>query len=88
MVYLTTLSVAQTLWRRMIKNNELQRMQKEVIVAYFKVLSRHLPGGTEENRRKHQSRQPVYGSRYDPGTISTRRRSTNYSVRFEGTWAS
>jgi hypothetical protein len=33
-------------------NNELERMWKEAIVAKFKVLSRHLPGGTEENHKK------------------------------------
>jgi hypothetical protein len=29
-------------------NDKLKRMWKE-IVAYFKVLSQHLPGGTEKN---------------------------------------
>jgi hypothetical protein len=29
--------------------NELETMCKEVFVAYFKVLSRNFPGGTEEN---------------------------------------
>jgi hypothetical protein len=33
----------------MIVNKELERIWNEAIVAYFKVLSRHLPGGTEEN---------------------------------------
>jgi hypothetical protein len=28
---------------------ELEGMQKEAVVAYFKVLSRYFPGGTEEN---------------------------------------
>jgi hypothetical protein len=32
-----------------IVNDELERMWKEVAVAYFKVLSYHLLGGTEEN---------------------------------------
>jgi hypothetical protein len=39
----------------MIVNNELERMRKEVVMAEFKVLSRHLPGGTEENHEKLQS---------------------------------
>jgi hypothetical protein len=26
----------------------------EVVVAYFKILSQHLPGGTEENHKQHQ----------------------------------
>jgi hypothetical protein len=34
---------------RMIVNNELESMRKEVVVAKFKVLSQHLPGGAEEN---------------------------------------
>jgi hypothetical protein len=32
-----------------LKDNELERMWKEAVVAFLKVLSRHLPGGTEEN---------------------------------------
>jgi hypothetical protein len=30
-------------------NNELERMWKEAVVTCFKVLYRHLPGGTEKN---------------------------------------
>jgi hypothetical protein len=41
--------------KRMIVNNELERMWKETVVAQFKVLSRHLPGGTEGNHEKTQS---------------------------------
>jgi hypothetical protein len=40
---------------RMIVNNELERKWKEAVVAQFKVLSRHLPGGTKENHEKSQS---------------------------------
>jgi len=29
--------------------DKLEAMRKETIVAYFTVLSRHSPGGTEEN---------------------------------------
>jgi hypothetical protein len=36
-------------------NDELERMWKEAVVALFKVLSRHLPGGSEENHEKPQS---------------------------------
>jgi hypothetical protein len=35
-------------------NNELERMQKEVVVNKFEVLSWHLPGGTEEKYDKSQ----------------------------------
>jgi hypothetical protein len=30
-------------------NNELESIWKEVVVASFKVLAWHFPGGTEEN---------------------------------------
>jgi len=30
-------------------NGELERMWKDAVVAYFRALSLHLPGGTEEN---------------------------------------
>jgi hypothetical protein len=33
-------------------NNELERIWKEAVVAYFNVLSRHLPGEAEENYEK------------------------------------
>jgi hypothetical protein len=33
-------------------NNELERVWKEVVVAKFKILFQHLPGGTEENHEK------------------------------------
>jgi hypothetical protein len=36
-------------------NNESQKIWKEAVVDYFKVLSWHLPGGTEENHKKSQS---------------------------------
>jgi hypothetical protein len=34
--------------------NELERIWKEAAVAWFKVLYRHLPGGTRENYEKYQ----------------------------------
>jgi hypothetical protein len=33
-------------------NDELERMWKEAVVAYFKVLLQHSIGGTEENHDK------------------------------------
>jgi hypothetical protein len=36
-------------------SDELERMWKEAVMAYFKVLSRHFPGGTEENHEKPRS---------------------------------
>jgi hypothetical protein len=46
-----TLSVAQTIYRSMrgLTNNKLEETWREVVVVYFNVLSRQLPGGTEEN---------------------------------------
>jgi hypothetical protein len=38
-------------------DDELERIWKEVIVAYFRVLLRHSPGGTEENNTTFQSGQ-------------------------------
>jgi hypothetical protein len=35
-----------------LMNNHLERIWKEVVMAYLKVLSWHLPGGTEENHEK------------------------------------
>jgi hypothetical protein len=42
-------------------NDQLERMWKKAVVAYFKVLSRHSPGGTEENHEilSQDSRCPV-----------------------------
>jgi hypothetical protein len=39
----------------MIMNNNLERIWKEAVLAQFKVLSRHLPGSTEENHKEPQS---------------------------------
>jgi hypothetical protein len=36
-------------------NNELERMWKEVVIAEFKVLLWHLPGGAEQNPEKPQN---------------------------------
>jgi hypothetical protein len=35
--------------------SELLRIREEVVMVYFKVLPRHLPGVTEENRENLQS---------------------------------
>jgi hypothetical protein len=36
-------------------NNKLEGIWKEAVMAQFKVLSHHLPGGTEENQEKPMS---------------------------------
>jgi hypothetical protein len=33
-------------------DDQFERMWKKAVVAQFKVLSRHYPGGTEENQEK------------------------------------
>jgi hypothetical protein len=49
-----------------LKNNELKRIRKEVVMVKFNVLSWHLHGGTEENHTKLQSEQLVSGPRQEP----------------------
>jgi hypothetical protein len=44
-------------------------MWKEVNVAQLKVLSKHLPGGSEENNDKSQSDKPFSKPVFDPGTF-------------------
>jgi hypothetical protein len=51
-IYLTVLWKAHTIYFWMVgwvMSYELENMRKEATVAYFKVLSRHLPGETKEN---------------------------------------
>jgi hypothetical protein len=65
-------------------NNELERVWKEAIVTYFKILPRHLTGGTEENHGKPQSqdiRSPDCDlnpgpPEYESGVITTQHRQT------------
>jgi hypothetical protein len=40
----------------MTLNDELKRIYKEGVVPYFKVLQKHLPGGTKENHGTLTSR--------------------------------
>jgi hypothetical protein len=68
-VYLTTLSIAQTVWCRMI-GFEFERIWKEGVVTKFKV-----PGGTAENKEKCQSsvRDLNLGPpEYKTGVLTTR----------------
>jgi hypothetical protein len=41
----------------MIMNEELERMWKEAMVAYLKILTQHLPGGSEENNNNKKKPQ-------------------------------
>jgi hypothetical protein len=47
---------------RMINEEEW----KESVVAWFKVLSQHLPGGSDANHEKPQSEWPVSGCKIRP----------------------
>jgi hypothetical protein len=47
-------------------NDELERIWKSAVTAYFKVLSWHSPGGTEKNNNKSQSGQLVSGINMNP----------------------
>jgi hypothetical protein len=51
----------------MIMNGDLERMWKEEVMAYFKVSSWHLPGGTEEYHKKPQFGQLVFWPNYKWG---------------------
>jgi hypothetical protein len=63
-------------------NNELERICKEAVEAQFKILSWHLPGGTEESHEKPQSGKPISGSTFEPRTSRIRSRSDNHSSRY------
>jgi hypothetical protein len=53
----------------MLMNNELEAMWKEAAVAWFKALSRHLPGTTERTQGTPQSGQSVFRPRFKPNTF-------------------
>jgi hypothetical protein len=60
-------------------NNESKRMWKEAVLALFKELSQHLPGGTEENHKKlSQDSQSL--DRLEPRTSQIRSRSANHLI--------
>jgi hypothetical protein len=48
-------------------NDQMQRMDHELIVAYFKVLPQNFPGGTEENH------EILSQDNRSPGWVSNRR---------------
>jgi hypothetical protein len=62
-------------------NDELEMMCKEAVVAEFKVLSQHLPGGTDE---KSWSGYPVSGPRFEPETSRIRIRIVNHATTMLG----
>jgi hypothetical protein len=60
-------------------NNKLERIRKEIIIAYFKVPPQHLCEGTEEIH-KNLSGQLVSWPRYGPGTFQIRIRGAKHST--------
>jgi hypothetical protein len=55
-------------------------MWKVAMWPIFKVLSWHLNAGTEEIHEEAQSRYPVSGTRFEPGTCLIRSRSGEPSL--------
>jgi hypothetical protein len=50
---------------QMVINNELETIWKEAVIAYFKVVSRHLPGRTDKKtHKKLQSEELVFQPRF------------------------
>jgi hypothetical protein len=47
-------------------------------LSWSKVLSRHFPRGIHENKENSQSKYPVSGPRFEPGTSRIRSRSAKY----------
>jgi hypothetical protein len=52
-------------------NDDIVRIWKEAVVAYFKVLSRHLPGGTDENHEELESGERVSWPRFELDSLWT-----------------
>jgi hypothetical protein len=63
----------------------LERIWKEAFMVDFKVLSRHLPGGIEENHETPQSGYPVSDARFESRIfISRSGRNANHSALLFG----
>jgi hypothetical protein len=53
-------------------NDELERMRKEVVVTYFKVVFQYLPGGDDEghaNPVRFVENQTLQPPKYEPGLL-------------------
>jgi hypothetical protein len=67
-------------------NNEFEEIGKKAVVVQLKVLSPHLPGGTEENDGKPQeSRSPdrdlnLGPPEYETGVLTTQSRRSAHPV--------
>jgi hypothetical protein len=69
---------------RITVNGELERMWKEEVVAYFKILAHNMTGGT----RKPQilSGQPVSGLKFELGTSQIHTKNANHPTMVFGDW--
>jgi hypothetical protein len=61
-------------------NKEMNRNWKEAGVAYFRIQSRHLPGGTKEIRKQLQSGESVSRLVFEVGTSGYMSRSVTGRV--------
>jgi hypothetical protein len=61
--------------------NKVENMWKEMVVAKFKTLSRHLPAGTEEDHGEPLSLQPVSELNPRPPENEAEVRSQHYNAR-------
>jgi hypothetical protein len=77
-VYLTTLSAAQTTASNDNMINELEGMWKEAVATYLLVLSRHLPEAAME---KHEVWLTCPGPRSGPETSQMRSNNAGHEVR-------
>jgi hypothetical protein len=64
----------------MIRECWIGKVVKGAVVVDFKVLSRNLTGGTDENNEKFESEQPVSWPRFEPGASRIRSREVNHST--------
>jgi len=59
---------------------ELENAWKEAVLAHFKLLAQHLPGGLEENHDKPQSGWSAFGHTIEMRASQIRNRCANHST--------
>jgi hypothetical protein len=73
-VYLTMLSVPETIYCRMrgwLVNNELERIWKEAVMTWFKLLSQNILGVTEKTTKTSDSQSLDQDSNLRPPKYKT-----------------
>jgi hypothetical protein len=63
-------------------NGELERLWKEAVMAYFKILFWDLPAGTEENHKKPQDYWPL-GQDLTSGPLEYSRSANLSTTKFD-----